>query len=110
EATFDAKYFDEARGLVAKAVDLFWDDAAGGFFVTAKSAESLIARMREEYEGPHPSGDAMMTLTLLKLFDYTGDASYRDRADKVVRSFKAHLERYPMGHGWMLVALDYLKG
>jgi hypothetical protein len=110
EATFDATYFDEAKKLVAQANELFWDDAAGGYFVTAKGHESLIARMREEYEGPHPSGNSMMLLTLLKLFDYTGDAAYRDRADKVVRSFKAHLERYPMGHGWMLVALDYLKG
>jgi len=110
EATFDEKYFLEAKALVAKAIELFWDDAAGGFFVTAKSHESLIARMREEYEGPHPSGNSVMTLTLLKLFDYTGDAAYRDRADKVVRSYKAHLERYPMGHGWMMVALDYLKG
>jgi uncharacterized protein YyaL (SSP411 family) len=110
EATFDASYFAEAKALVAKALQLFWDDTAGGFFVTATSHESLIARMREEYEGPHPSGNSVMALTLLKLFDYTGDAAYRDRADKVVRSFKSHLERYPMGHGWMMVALDYLKG
>ena len=110
EATFDASYFAEAKALVEKAIELFWDESAGGFFVTAKSHESLIARMREEYEGPHPSGNSVMTLTLLKLFDYTGDATYRSRADKVVRSFKAHLERYPMGHGWMMVALDYLKG
>jgi uncharacterized protein YyaL (SSP411 family) len=110
EATFDERYFREAKDLAARAVDLFWDDAAGGFFVTSKSHGSLIARMREEYEGPHPSGNSVMTLTLLKLFDFTGDAAYRDRADRVVRSFKSHLERYPMGHGWMMVALDYLRG
>ncbi|HLY07872.1 MAG TPA: thioredoxin domain-containing protein [Planctomycetota bacterium] len=110
EATFDASYFAEAQALVAKAIELFWDETAGGFFVTATSHSSLIARMREEYEGPHPSGNAVMTLTLLKLFDFTGEAAYRDRADKVVRSFKSLLERYPMGHGWMMVALDYLKG
>jgi uncharacterized protein YyaL (SSP411 family) len=110
EATFQENYFTEAKSLVAKAIDLFWDDTAGGFFVSATSHQSLIARMREEYEGPHPSGNSVMTLTLLRLFDYTGEAAYRDRADKVVRSFKSHLERYPMGHGWLLVALDYLKG
>jgi len=66
--------------------------------------------MREEYEGPHPSGNSMMLLTLLKLFDYTGDQAYRDRADKTVRAFKSNLERFPMGHGWFMVALDYLQG
>ena len=110
EATFEARYFEEARGLAAKAVELFWDDAAGGFFTTAKAHEGLIARMREEYEGPHPTGNSVMTLTLLKLYDYTGDASWRDRADKVIRSFRSDLERYPAGHCWMLVALDYLQG
>ncbi len=110
EATFDAAWFEEARGLAAKAVELFWDDAAGGFYTTSKGHDSLIARMREEYEGPHPTGNSVMALTLLKLHDYTGDAAIRDRADKTVRAFKSHLERYPAGHATMMCALDYLKG
>jgi len=110
EATFDPAYFEEARGLVAKAVELFWDDAAGGFYTTSKSHESLIARMREEYEGPHPTGNSVMALTLLKLHDYTGDAAIRDRADKTIRAYKTHLERYPAGHAYMMCALEYLKG
>ncbi len=110
EATFDATYFAGAQALAAKAIELFWDDAAGGFFTTAKGSEALIARMREEYEGPHPTGNSVMALTLLKLHAYTGDAAWRDRADKIVRSYKSDLERYPAGHCWMLVALDYLQG
>jgi uncharacterized protein YyaL (SSP411 family) len=47
----------------------------GGFYTTAKGHESLIARMREEYEGPMPTGNSVMALTLLKLHDYTGDAA-----------------------------------
>jgi len=110
EATFDAAYFDEARALALQAIELFWDDAAGGFFTTAKGHEALLARMREEYEGPIPTGNAVMALTLLKLHDLTGDAAFRDRADKVVRSYKADLDRYPAGHATLLCALDYLKG
>jgi uncharacterized protein YyaL (SSP411 family) len=110
EATFDAAYFEEAKSLVAKAVELFWDDEAGGFYTTARGHEALIARMREEYEGPHPTGNSVLALTLLKLYDYTGEAACRDRADKVIRAFKAHLDRYPAGHAYMLCALDYLKG
>jgi uncharacterized protein YyaL (SSP411 family) len=110
EATFDASYFEEARALAAKAVELFWDDTAGGFFTTAKGHEALIARMREEYEGPTPTGNSVMALTLLKLHDLTGDAAIRDRADKLIRSYKADLDRYPAGHAYLLCALDYLKG
>jgi uncharacterized protein YyaL (SSP411 family) len=110
EATFDGAYFAEAEKLAGRAIELFWDDAAGGFFTTAKGAASLIARMREEYEGPHPTGNSVMVMTLLKLFDLTGNAAYRDRAEKTVKSMKAELERYPAGHAWMLCALDYLSG
>jgi hypothetical protein len=110
EATFDGAYYEEARGLIAKAIELFGDETSGGFFTTAKGQASLIARMREEYEGPHPTGSSVMIFTLLKLHDLTGDAAYRERAEKAIRSYKADLERYAAGHAWMLCALDYLKG
>jgi uncharacterized protein YyaL (SSP411 family) len=110
EATFDGAYFEEAEKLAVQAIEHFWDDAAGGFFTTAKGHASLIARMREEYEGPHPTGNSVMAMTLLKLFSLTGKESYRDRAEKTVKSMKAELERYPAGHAWMLCALDYMKG
>jgi uncharacterized protein YyaL (SSP411 family) len=57
-----------------------------------------------------PTGNSVLALTMLKLHDYTGDAAYRDRADKVVRAYKSHLDRYPAGHAYLLCALDYIKG
>jgi uncharacterized protein YyaL (SSP411 family) len=110
EATFDPAYYEEARSLVATAVELFWDDKAGGFYTTAKGHEALIARMREEYEGPVPTGNSVLALTMLKLHDYTGDAAHQDRADKVIRAYKSHLDRYPAGHASLMCALDYIKG
>src|SRR4029079_5870965 len=57
-----------------------------------------------------PTGNSVLALTMLKLHDYTGDAAYLDRTDKVIRAYKSHLERYRAGHAYMLCALDYLKG
>src|SRR6185436_17938313 len=71
EATFDGAYYEEARVLTARAVELFGDPETGGFYTTAKGSASLIARMREEYEGPHPTGSSVMAMTLLKLHDLT---------------------------------------
>jgi hypothetical protein len=110
EATFDPAYFEESKKLAAQAVDLFWDPRAGGFFVTPEGQGDLIARMREEFEGPVPTGNSVLALTFLRLHDLTGDASWRDRAEKTVASFKSHLDRYPAGHGTLLCAVDYLKG
>jgi uncharacterized protein YyaL (SSP411 family) len=110
ETTFEGSYFEEARRLVIQAVDLFWNDRTGGFFSTAKDHEALIVRMGEEFEGPMPTANSVMVMTLLKLFDLTGEAFFRDYAEKTIRSFKSGLERYPIGHAWMLCGMDYLKG
>jgi uncharacterized protein YyaL (SSP411 family) len=110
ETTFDPAYFEEARRLATKAVELFWDAQAGGFFTTADGEAHLLARMREDYEGPMPSGNAVLALSFLRLFGYTGEASWRERAEKTIGSFKQQLDRIPMAHAYMLVAVDWLLG
>jgi hypothetical protein len=110
ETTFDPAFFEEARRLSAQAVELFWDEKAGGFFATARGSADLIARMREEYEGPMPTANAVLAAAFLRLHSFTGEASWRERAEKTVRSFKAELERYAAGQCFLLCAIDALKG
>jgi uncharacterized protein YyaL (SSP411 family) len=110
ETSFRASYLEDAVALTKKAAELFWDEKAGGFFATAAGDRALIARMREDYEGPMPTGNAVMTLNLLRLFDLTGEAAYRERAERTVCSFKMQFDRYPAGQASFLCALDYLKG
>ncbi len=110
ETTFDPAWFEEARRLAERAVGLFWDEKAGGFFSTAESHASLLVRMREEYEGAVPIGNSVMALTLLKLHDLTGEDAFRDRAERTLRSFKTELENHPSAFPYLLCAVDYLKG
>jgi hypothetical protein len=109
ETTFDPAWFEEARRLAARAIDLFRDGKAGGFFST-EGGKDLIARMREEYEGAVPTGNALMAMTLLRLHAMTGEAAYRERAEKTVQSFKGELERYPAAFPYLLCAFDWLQG
>jgi uncharacterized protein len=110
ETTFDPAYYDEGRRLAEKAVELFWDASAGGFFATPAGEAHLLARLREEYEGPMPTGNAVLTFVFLRLFGYTGEAAWRERAEKVVQSFKDPLDQVPSGHAWLLSAIDWMKG
>ncbi len=110
ETTFDPAYYEEGKRLAEKAVELFWDEKAGGFFATPAGEPHLLARLREEYEGPMPTGNAALALTFLRLFGYTGEAAFRERAEKTVQSFKDALDQVPSGHAWMLAACDWLKG
>jgi uncharacterized protein YyaL (SSP411 family) len=109
EATFDAAYYAAAARLAARAVELFWDRRAGGFFAAAPD-EALFARLREGYEGPLPLAGAVMALTLLRLHGLTGAPEFRDRAERTVASCNGALARSPSGHASLLCAVDFLKG
>jgi hypothetical protein len=110
ETTYDPAYFDEAQRLAEKSVELFWDAKAGGFYSTPEGEAHLLARLREEYEGPMPTANATLALLFLRLHGYTGKAEYRERAEKTVDSFRSELERYPAGQASLLMAVDWIKG
>jgi uncharacterized protein len=54
-----------------------------------------------------PSGNALATQLLLRLFHITGDDDYRKRAEKVLRSYYDAMESQPFGFAHMLCALDF---
>ncbi len=110
ETTFDPEFLLQARRLTDRAVELFRDGEGGGFFPTSASHGALITRLREEYEGPMPTGSSVMAMNLLRLFGYTGEAAYRERAEETVRSFREDLDRNPAAQAYLLCVLDRLLG
>jgi hypothetical protein len=50
EATFNPRYLAAAVELHRIQIELFWDDSWGGFFMTAKDGEELLARPKDRYE------------------------------------------------------------
>jgi uncharacterized protein YyaL (SSP411 family) len=109
ETTFDAACYSDAARLAARAVELFWDERAGGFFAAVPD-RTLFARLREEYEGPMPLANAVMAQTLLRLHEFTGAPELLERAERTVASFHGGLTRVPSGHASLLCAVDFMKG
>src|SRR6185295_13602637 len=68
EATGDAVWLEEARGLVQAMMDRFWDEGEGGFFFVANDHESLIARTKEVFDQAVPSGNGMAARVLVRLW------------------------------------------
>ena len=56
EATFDPRWFGEARELAETILERFADPEHGGFFSTADDHEPLVARRKELEDTPIPSG------------------------------------------------------
>ena len=107
EAIFDRTALTRAIELADVMLREFWDEKDGAFFYTGKSHEKLISRAKPIFDASIPSGNAMATQLLLRLYHLTGNQEYADRGEKVLRSYYDAMESQPFGFAHMLCALDF---
>jgi uncharacterized protein len=107
ETTLDAAKLTFARELADAMMTRFYDAEHGGFWQSLPDAKDLIMRVKEDYDGAQPSGNAVAILALLKLSDITDEARYREAAEKTLNFFADRMDRQPIGTGYFLQALDY---
>jgi uncharacterized protein YyaL (SSP411 family) len=108
EATFDPRWFVEARGLADTILDRFADVERGGFFLTANDHERLIARPKGLEDTPIPSGNSSAVFGLLRLARLTGEARYEDAALGYIRLVQTIAGEYPTAFGHLLQAFDFV--
>ena len=92
EATGETRYIDEARSLVAVLDRHFADAEAGGYFITADDAADLIVRSKHCHDNAAPAGNATLVGVFARLWVLTGEASWRDKAERQVAAFAGELE------------------
>jgi uncharacterized protein YyaL (SSP411 family) len=107
EVTLERSDLQRAIDLADTMIREFWDDIGGGFFYTGKSHEQLISRTKPAFDGSVPSGNAVATQLLLRLYYYTGKEDYLKRAEKTLRIYYDAMEQQPFGFAHMLSALDF---
>jgi uncharacterized protein YyaL (SSP411 family) len=105
-ATGELRWLEEARRLALLAVDLFADEEHGGFFLASADGERLVARKKELFDHPIPSGNSMLAFVLLRLARIYGDVELERQAVGVLRLFGASLGRAPTELAHALNALD----
>jgi uncharacterized protein YyaL (SSP411 family) len=110
EATFDAKWLVDAKKLSEEMVELFGDNEHGGFFLTGKDSEKLIARTKPSTDGAVPSGNSVAALALLKLGRIAMEQHMSEQGDKVLQAFSGQLEQGPGYSSVMLTALNFWLG
>jgi uncharacterized protein YyaL (SSP411 family) len=105
-ATGELRWLEEARRLVALALELFADDERGGFFLSPADGERLVARKKELDDHPTPSGNSMLAYVGLRLARVYGDDELERAAVGVFRLLRDSLARVPSAFGHALCALD----
>ncbi|MFN8499796.1 MAG: thioredoxin domain-containing protein [Anaerolineae bacterium] len=106
EATFDLRWVHEARRLTDAMLDLFWSEADGVFFQTARDQADLITRPIELFDNATPSGNSVATAVLLRLAHLLGEAEYQRYAVSVLQRVRDLVVRAPQAFGHILGALD----
>jgi uncharacterized protein YyaL (SSP411 family) len=107
EATFDLKFFTQARELADTMISQFWDEQDGGFYFTSSDHEELIARTKDYFDNATPSGNSVAAMALLKLGLLTQEQDYSRHAVTILRALRPAMSRYPSAFGYMLSALDF---
>jgi uncharacterized protein YyaL (SSP411 family) len=107
EATFEPRWFAEARALADTLIARFADAERGGFFSTSSDHEKLVARRKDLEDHPIPSGGASAAFGLLRLAALTGEHEYERHAVGQLRLLHQIAPRHPTAFGHLLQALDF---
>jgi uncharacterized protein YyaL (SSP411 family) len=104
ETGFEPKDLELAIQLTERQINLFLDEADGGFFSTQAGEADLVLRMKEDYDGAEPSGNSIATLNLLRLARLTGREDFDTLARQSLRVFTGKMAQAPETVPQMLVA------
>jgi uncharacterized protein len=91
EATAGLSYFNFAKRITDKMVDRMFDPVSGGFFDIASSPDGgekpmgvLGTRRKPFQDSPTPAGNSVAAIALLRLYAYTNQPSYREKAEQTL--------------------------
>src|SRR5580692_3181761 len=92
EASAALSYFKFARDIADAMIAKFFDPVSGEFSGAPRlsDGQSLVVfstRRKPLQDSPTPAGNPRAAIVLLRLHDYTGDASYRDKAEQTLETF-----------------------
>jgi uncharacterized protein YyaL (SSP411 family) len=107
ETDFDPRRIEMAISLTRKMQDLFEDGEKGAFFTTAAGDDSLVMRMKDDYDGAEPAGNSVALMNLLRLAEITGLPEFRTAAERTLSALSSRIAGQPVAVPQMLVALDY---
>jgi uncharacterized protein YyaL (SSP411 family) len=110
EATWEPRWFTEARAIADTMIERFADEDRGGFFDTAIDHEQLITRRKSLEDNPIPSGNSSAAFGLLRLAAFTAERSYEQRAVGVFRLLHEVAARHPQAFAHLLQAIDFHFG
>ena len=93
ETTQEPAYLAAALSYADFAGRHFWDEEAGGYFLTAAGAKDLILRPKSAVDNATPSGNTTLLGVHARLYHLTGKEDQRARAEAILKAFSGEAAR-----------------
>jgi hypothetical protein len=106
QADGDPGWLEWALELQRRQDHLFWDEASGGWFNTTGADQSVLVRLKDDYDGAEPSASSVSASNLVALAHLTGDSAMGDRVERTLRGFGQRMASMPRAMPWMMAALS----
>ena len=104
QATGEAEWFEEARDLV-DLLESHFGGPEGVVFASSADASHLVVRPPDQQDNPSASGASLAAECYLAIGHLTGDYSYHDRYEQIVRSADRLVAAAPSAAGHLLAVL-----
>ncbi len=99
------EYLEKAIKYTDFMLKHFWDEKETNLLFTSDDHEKLIESTKNFYDLAIPSGNSVAASNLLRLYHYTQDNSYLDRAVKIMKAAARPAAENPFGFGQLLNAI-----
>ena len=106
QADGDPSWLEWALMLQRRQDELFADPIEGGWFSTTGHDESVLLRLKEDYDGAEPSATSVSVLNLLTLSHLTGDAGFDQSIERALGMFASRIEQGARMVPMMMAALS----
>jgi len=110
ESTADLTYFRKAQQITEKMIEKFYDSQSGGFLDSAPKpgASGVLATPRKPFQdSPTPAGNPVAAIALLRMHGYTGEDSYREKAQSTLGLLAGTAGQYGLFAGTYGIAATY---
>jgi uncharacterized protein len=106
QADGDPRWLEWALMLQRRQDELFADPVEGGWFSTTGRDESVLLRLKEDYDGAEPSATSITVLNLLTLSHLTGDVGFEQSVQRAFGVFASRIEQGARTVPMMMAALS----
>lgn len=105
EANAGTEWLEWAMEMAQRLKERYKEED-GAFYQTDGTDKNLILRRCQFSDGAEPSGNAIHTENLLKLYQMTQQPEYLGQAEDILKGVKDYLENYPPGYSYHVMNLQ----